>query len=92
MDNKTDEIDQLTQTIAELEITTNRLKQRQESLIKRRTSTRVKKRSAKAGQYQYKVGNIVEVKDNYKGRRGIRGRVAELHGAQLRLEPLDGLA
>lgn len=99
--NIDEEIDQLTNTIDNINITLGSLKTRRETLLAKRAnraSNRVRRssraRSSDTSQieYDYRVGDVVEVKDNYKGRKGIHGRITEIHGAQVRLEPLDGRA
>ena len=88
----TDEIRQITETLEHLEITSRRLRQRRNALIEqkeRRRSARLQA-ARKASKRELKLGDLVEVKDNYKGRRGIRGRITEFHGAQIRIEPTDG--
>ena len=90
----TDEIRQITETLEHLEITSRRLRERRNTLIQqkeRRRSARIQT-ARRASKRELKIGDLVEVKDNYKGRKGIKGRIAEFHGAQVRLEPIDGSA
>ena len=88
----TDEIREITETLEQLEITVSKLKERRNSLIERkerRKSARIRasKANAKRG---FKLGDIVEVQDNYKGRRGIVGKITSFHGGQVYVQPIDG--
>ena len=89
-----DKVEDLTKTLKQLEITVSRLKERRNILVQRRnkrTSGRDSTRRA-GNKRELQIGDLVEVKDNYKGRKGVIGRTASLHGGQVRLETIDGSA
>ena len=99
--NIDDEIEQITNTIDNINITLGSLEARRETLLVKRAarrSNRVRRSASARGsetyqvEHDFRIGDIVEVKDNYKGRRGIQGRITEIHGAQVRLVPLNGSA
>ena len=95
IENDEREINELTQTLSELNILTTTLTRRRQSLLNRsrRRNARIRRSIEEANALRnrsFAIGDLVEVLDNYKGRRGIRGRVTEIHGAQVRIQPIDG--
>ena len=89
-----DKLHQLTETLQSLNLATAAVTRRRNELI-RRNSNRNNKRSGKALRKQrrkneFRVGDLVEVKDKYKGRQGIKGIVTEVYMAQVFLAPIDG--
>ena len=89
-DDERNEIQEITETLEQLQITIDRLNQRRDTLIQRNTKNKTTKTRTNNSKQDFKVGDLVEVKDNYKGRKGIRGRISSIHGTQVRLEPTDG--
>ena len=83
-----DKLQELTQTLESLEITKKRLTERRNSIIVR--ASRRTKAETRKSKRDIRVGDIVIVKDNYKGRQGIKGIVTEVYTTQLLLAPLDG--
>ena len=88
----TDKIREITETLEQLEITASKLRERRDSLIERkekRRSARIRASRASVKR-SFKLGDIVEVKDNYKGRQGIVGKIPSFHGGQVYIQPVNG--
>ena len=85
-----DKLQQLTETLESLNLAANRITQRRNELI-RRTTRRGNHSSRKPRKKnEYKVGDLVQVKDNYKGRKDIKGIVTEVYPAQVFIAPING--
>ena len=85
-----DELHQLTETLESLQLTVNKLTTRRNELIRRNTrrASTASKKPRKRNEFY--VGDLVQVKDNYKGRKGIKGVITEVYIAQVLLAPIDG--
>ena len=85
-----DELYEITQTLESLEITTKRLTARRDKILEKARDKSKDNEKPRKGRRDLRVGDLVQVLDNYKGRRGIKGLVTEVYTAQVLVAPIDG--
>ena len=84
------EIQQLAETLESLNLKINYVTQRRNELIKRNTCRGQTSSYKPRKRNEYKVGDLVQVKDNYKGRKNIKGIVTDAYLEQVFLELISG--
>ena len=85
-----DELHQLTETLESLNLAADRITRRRNELIRRNTRRGQASSRKPRKRNEYRVGDLVQVKDNYKGRKNIKGIITEVYPAQVFLAPIDG--
>ena len=89
--NAIDKLYQLIETLESLNLAVDTITRRRNKLISRNTRRGSASLHKPRRKNRFKVGDLVQVKDNYRGRKGIKGIITKVHPAQVFLAPIDGI-